>query len=231
MATLILPCPPPVAGVPVAIAAGHAGGLAGIAKGRLWRRTGRWLRGARFLAVAPILLATILSASAAKAETAPARVPQWRSDKQDPAAVFTYLGHRMGETVDEVKTIHGPFPYARRIGPNAVLYADTSGFGYPLVTEFYLVNDRLGAMKATFDNGMTPPAEVETILVESYGPAENTEIVDWVDKFGNHIRSQRLTWHTPAGVMQFDDRFGRFDAGAVQINPDLIDGLTNKDGL
>jgi hypothetical protein len=190
------------------------------------RNRTRWLVGARPCtgALTFLLFAVSLTSMAAEA-------PQWRSDKADPAAVFTYLGHRLGESTDEVKTIHGPFPYAKQIAPNAVLYADTNGFGYPLVTEFYLVNDRLGAMKATFDNGMTPPGEVEIILVGSYGPAESSEMVDWVDKFGHHIRSRRLTWRTPAGIMQYDERFGRFDAGAVQINPDLIDGLTNKNGL
>lgn len=178
-----------------------------------------------------ILAIFVAWALAANAQTAPSQAPQWRSDRQDPAAVFTYLGYRMGESLDEVKTAHGPFPYAKRIGPNAVLYADSDGFGYPLVTELYFVDDKLAALKATFDNQMMPPDVVEAMLRDAYGPPTEDGIVDWVDRFSHHLRSVRMVWHTPVGTMQFDNKFERMNQGAVQVNPDTIESLTKRDGL
>lgn len=173
-----------------------------------------------------LVAALILFPAASRAEA-----PQWRSDRQDPAAVFTYLGYRLGETLDEVKEAHGPFPYAKQLAPDAVLYADSDGIGYPLVTELYFVGGKLEAIKAMFDNQMTPPDEVEINLEAAYGPPQARETADWVDRFGNHVKSLRLTWRTPAGPLQFDNKFQRLNQGAVQVNPDLIEGLTNKNGL
>lgn len=181
-----------------------------------------------------MLRLSVLALSAALALVPPlarADSPQWRSDKQDPGAVFSYLGFHLGESLEDVKQAHGPFPYAKQLKPDAVLYADTDGFGYPLVTELYFVGGKLSAIKATFDNQMTPPDEIEINLESAYGPPQGRETADWVDRFGNHVKSLRLTWNTPVGVLQFDNKFQRLNQGAVQVNPDLIDGLTNKNGL
>ena len=182
-------------------------------------------------AIPVILLALILVAAPLAAKEAPPQAPQWRSDKQDPAAIFTYLGYRMGQSLDEVKAMHGPFPYGKRIGPDAVLFADANGFGYPLVTELYFVGEKLTALKATFDNQMTPPDEVEIALRADYGPPDGNDVVDWVDKFGHHVRSVRMVWHTPVGTMQFDNKFDRLSQGAVQVNPEAIETLTKGNGL
>ena len=189
------------------------------------------MRGCLRRAIRPILAlaGAVLFCSANLHAQTPS--PQWRSDRQNTEAVFTYLGYRIGQSLDAVKAQHGPFPYAKQVAPNAVLYADTNGVGYPLLTEFFFVDDHLSALKATFDNGMTQPGEIDYMLQADYGPPSASEIVEWVDRFGHLIRSRRETWQTPAGALQFDERFGRLNTGTVQVNPDLIEKLTQKNGL
>ena len=95
----------------------------------------------RALAIAVALILTSLSARA-EALAVAGRTARIRR-RSSPG-----LGFHLGDPLDEVKQAHGPFPYAKQLAPDAVLYADSDRFGYPLVTELYFVGEKLKAIRA-----------------------------------------------------------------------------------
>ncbi len=156
--------------------------------------------------------------------------PQWQSGKDDPNAVFRFLGVTFGDA-----TSLGAWEF-RRLGslpvrghPEIKLYG-----GWPKDTEKETV-------QVTEKNGKDvgliysfPSTEATIIakrLVDTYGDPDSTEPTEWQNAFGTTLTGTLMRWNTPVGIMQFDDRSENATVGRVVINPDEALDSTALQGL
>ncbi len=157
---------------------------------------------------------------------------QWRSDKKDPAAIFSFLGVTFGDSTPlEAWNFSGRVLRSINGHPEITLYVgmpENNPFG-PIVW-VTRKNDKNIGLIYTFP--FTQSQTVAKRLIETYGNPNSTMPVEWQNTFGAVITGTELRWKTPAGIMQFDDRSEQLDKGRVAINPDAaLDAKAIVQGL